>query len=60
MKLFIYKYYTIILILFSIISLIGIYVINTYNTGFFGGFIIGLCSAVAVGLLVTPKKNFLN
>ena len=60
MKLFIHNHYISIIIFFLVISLIGIYIINNYNTGFFGGFVTGLCSAVVVGLLVTPKKNFLN
>jgi hypothetical protein len=47
MKQLIYNNYTIILILTFVIALISIYIINNYNTGFFGGFVAGMCSAVS-------------
>ena len=60
MKQFIYNNYTKITVISFVMALISIYVINNYKTGFLGGFISGICSALAIGLLITPKRNFLK
>ena len=60
MRQFVYHNYSIIIMIALILASLSIYVINVYNTGFFGGLVSGFLSAIAFGLLVTPKRKFLK
>ncbi len=44
-------------ILFLVVGLIMLYIINEYNTGLIGGFLVGLFLAAGVGLLIVQNET---